>query len=85
VESDAGVVGVADDAVGVETGWLGSGTLGARAVDGVAVSTGLASVEAGAAVVVSILKSAAVGGGTLAGSGSGIAASIASSAALLRG
>ena len=41
--------------------------------------------EAGAAVVVSSLKSAAVGGGTLAGSGSGIAASIASSAALLRG
>ena len=38
----------------------------------------------GIVAVVSILKSLAVGGGTLAGSGRGIAASIASSAALLR-
>jgi len=39
----------------------------------------------GSAAVVSALKSPAVGGGTLAGSGRGIAASIASSAALERG
>src|SRR4029077_12163326 len=38
----------------------------------------------GTEAVVSILKSLIVGGGTLAGSGRGIAASIASSAALLR-
>jgi hypothetical protein len=44
---------------------------------------GLASaVGAGVAVTLSILKSAAVGGGTFAGSGRGIAASIANSAAL---
>jgi hypothetical protein len=42
-------------------------------------------VEAGVVdAVVSILKSAAVGGGTLAGSGRGTAASMASSAAVLR-
>jgi hypothetical protein len=57
------------------------------------VSAGLTSVlvllswicaGAAAAVAASSLKSPAVGGGTLAGSGRGIAASIANSAALLR-
>src|SRR3954452_1003202 len=46
-------------------------------------STALAA--SGTVAVVSILKSPAVGGGTLAGSGRGTAASIASSAALARG
>ena len=62
-----------------------------RVVVAVATSAGLVSEDlagaGGAAAAValkSILKSLAVGGGTLAGSGRGIAASIASSAALLR-
>src|SRR4051812_40655849 len=51
-----------------------------------AVAVALGGGAAGGTVaVVSDLKSPAVGGGTLAGSGRGIAASIASSAALVRG
>jgi hypothetical protein len=53
----------------------------------VGVSAALGSVTftgSGSVAVESSLKSLAVGGGTLAGSGRGIAASIASSAALLR-
>ena len=62
------------------------------AAGAVATSAGLTSAGwvssfadgGGAEAVESILKSLAVGGGTLAGSGLGIAASMASSAALLR-
>jgi hypothetical protein len=49
---------------------------------GAVAASGLA--DGGTAAVVSILKSSIVGGGRLTGSGRGIAASIASSAALLR-
>src|SRR5882762_3519818 len=52
-------------------------------LSGVLSASGLS--DGGTAAVESILKSLMVGGGTLAGSGRGIAASIASSAALLRG
>src|SRR5258708_33298033 len=51
-------------------------------LSGVLSASGLS--DGGTAAVESILKSLMVGGGTLAGSGRGIAASIASSAALLR-
>jgi hypothetical protein len=70
----------------VVAGEAGSGTAGASAA--LSVVTGAGTVATGAAgvveAVVSILKSAAVGGGTLAGSGRGTAASMASSAAVLR-
>jgi hypothetical protein len=77
-EGAAAVVG-AEGAAGA----VGSGTAGASAA--LSVVTGAGAVAAGVVeAVVSILKSAAVGGGTLAGSGRGIAASIASSAGVLR-
>jgi hypothetical protein len=77
---------VAAGSAGGERATLGSGTLGATDVVGAAVaSAGFASGGVDAVVTGSILKSLIVGGGTLAGSGRGIAASIASSAALERG
>src|SRR5207237_8189043 len=60
----------------------GPGSAGFSVVVSIALSTALAS---GTEAVESILKSPMVGGGTLAGSGRGTAASIASSAALARG
>src|SRR5205807_1216083 len=52
---------------------------------GFSVSLSVALAASGTEAVESILKSPMVGGGTLAGSGRGTAASIASSAALARG
>jgi hypothetical protein len=94
--ADAGAA-LSVDAV---SGVLGSGTLGAMvAVAGIVVlgiagagaatstgftSSGLTSAAGAVDAVVSILKSLAVGGGKLTGSGRGTAASIASSAGLLR-
>src|SRR5437868_7739360 len=82
---------LAAGAVTVSAGLISAG-LGSAAFaagpDSVGLSVALLSVAlaaSGTVAVVSILKSLAVGGGTLAGSGRGTAASIASSAALARG
>ena len=80
--------GAAAGAVTTSAG-LGSAafSVGVSAVFSVVFSVVLGSVAfagSGSVAVESSLKSLAVGGGTLAGSGRGIAASIASSAALLR-
>src|SRR5882672_3447811 len=86
----AGVVAVAASlaagAVTVSAGFV-SADLGSAAFAAGLGSAGLsiALVASGTEAVESVLKSPMVGGGTLAGSGRGTAASIASSAALARG
>src|SRR4029079_17553622 len=76
LEASAGL----DSAAGAETVSAGFG------LGGFAVAPGVAHLAASVVeAMVSILKSLAVGGGTLAGSGRGTAASIASSAGLVRG
>src|SRR5213075_2280017 len=82
---------LAAGAVTVSAGLISAG-LGSAAfaagLGSVGLSVALLSVAlaaSGTVAVVSILKSPTVGGGTLAGSGRGTAASIASSAALARG
>ena len=93
------LAGSAAGAVAVAAG--GALVAASLAAGAVTVSAGLGSVAfaaglgsaglsitfaaSGTVAVVSILKSPMVGGGTLAGSGRGTAASIASSAALARG
>src|SRR3954447_16839256 len=79
-----GVAVAASLAAGAVTVSAGLGSAGFSAGLG---SSGLSIVldASGTVAVVSILKSPIVGGGTLAGSGRGTAASIASSAALARG
>src|SRR5882672_5132557 len=91
----AGVVAVAASlaagAVTVSAGFVSadfvSADLGSAAFAAGLGSAGLsiALVASGTEAVESVLKSPMVGGGTLAGSGRGTAASIASSAALARG
>src|SRR4051812_26966791 len=83
--SETGAVTVAAGGVAVtEAGAVTvSAGLGSSAFAAEAGSAGF--VTSGTVAVVSILKSPMVGGGTLAGSGRGTAASIASSAALARG
>ena len=76
--------GTAAGAIAVSEGF-GSAALSAVASIGFSVAVGsVVFAASGTAAVVSSVKSAVVGGGTLAGSGRGIAASMASSAALLR-
>ena len=77
---------LAAGAVTVSAGLISAG-LGSAAFAAGPGSVGLsvALAASGTVAVVSILKSPMVGGGTLAGSGRGTAASIASSAALARG
>src|SRR3954470_9891493 len=90
--STAGAVAVAAGGVAVAASLAAgavtvSAGLGSAAFAAELGSAGLSIVLAasGTVAVVSILKSPIVGGGTLAGSGRGTAASIASSAALARG
>jgi hypothetical protein len=84
VATSAGVVVGATGAAAVSFG--ASGTGAAAAVEPVLVaSTAGVTVAVVSDAVLSALMSLAVGGGTLAGSGFGIAASMASSAAPLRG
>src|SRR5437763_4114559 len=81
---------VAAGAVTTSAGFISAG-LGSAAVAvglgsaGFSVALSVALAASGTEAVVSILKSPTVGGGTLAGSGRGTAASMASSAALARG
>src|SRR5436309_10182171 len=81
---------VAAGAVTTSAGFI-SASLGSAAVAvglgsaGFSVALSVALAASGTEAVESILKSSMVGGGTLAGSGRGTAASIASSAALARG
>src|SRR6187455_1969638 len=81
----ASLAGSAAGAVAVAAG--GVAVAASLAAGAVTVSAGFSTafVASGTEAVESILKSPMVGGGTLAGSGRGTAASIASSAALARG
>src|SRR5829696_5212582 len=86
------LAGSAAGAVAVEAGGAAVAASLAAGAGAVTTSAGLgaagfsiAFAASGTVAVVSILKSPMVGGGTLAGSGRGTAASIASSAALARG
>src|SRR5215212_5444751 len=86
------LAGSAAGAVAVAAGGAAVAASLAAGAGAVTTSAGLGSVgfstalaASGTVAVVSILKSPTVGGGTLAGSGRGTAASIASSAALARG
>src|SRR5215218_7526076 len=86
------LAGSAAGAVAVAAGGAAVAASLAAGAGAVTTSAGLGSVgfstalaASGTVAVVSILKSPTAGGGTLAGSGRGTAASIASSAALARG
>ena len=70
--------------MGVREVWRSPPDVTAAGATGHRSAGGAAAVAGGVEAVLSILKSAAVGGGTLAGSGRGTAASIASSAGVLR-
>src|SRR5689334_23320711 len=78
-----GAAGVVTTSAGLMSAGFGSGAFAAGLISAGLLSVALAG--SGTEAVESILKSPMVGGGTLAGSGRGTAASIASSAALARG
>src|SRR6185369_7792794 len=86
--SAAGAVAVAACGAAVTASLAAGAVTVSAGLGSAAFAAGLGSagfVASGTVAVVSILKSPMVGGGTLAGSGRGTAASIASSAALARG